>query len=649
MANNVYCANIATGGGAGAVDSIDGAGLTDGDVCFMVDAANNVIQVYTLNASLGGTASPPSTISPVSNAGTKRWELVKVYAKDSVTVNDGTNVAKLWYNSNVFEIYSDRHGGVTKIMVEDGSGNKESGIVVTGGGSVEAYYDNSKKFETTSTGISVTGSVLESVPSIPKENVGLTATVSAKALTVALKGEDGNDPSASNQVNIKFRSSTLSTGTPVLRTVTSAKSIVLSSGSSLGTTRQFLSTYPSAYSSTYVKSTTDLGASYYPYLGADPSKTCLGAEAGNTWLSASVTNQRFHIDLGSAKVIKRIYLENSHNNGTNSTQGVKNFTVQGSNNGTAFTTLTYVTDTNWTNITASSGQWTQHPATDTYDPQYVTLTNSTAYQYYAIKFADNWGSATNLGLRRIEFQEEVTPPTRVYVWGIDNAGTVEMALSRTSDLYPESNLINTTAEGGAGAADSASVMYSTSARTGVPVKCLGYVELQTGDVVGEWDNAPSKVQIMGPGINRTGGVVQTIWSPYSNYGTGSTPTFDDDTIPQITEGNEFMTATVVPTHSANTLQVEVQAWGAAVLDYYIAALFRDSYPNALAVTKVFGNTASAYTSQITYRTLAFSAVSTVFRVRIGETGGTMYFNSDGAYRRFGGAAISSIKVTEIFA
>jgi hypothetical protein len=65
-------------------------------------------------------------------------------------------------------------------------------------------------------------------------NAGLAASVGSSALTVSLKGADGNDPSATNPVYITFRNATLTTGTPVTRAVTGALSVVVSSGSTLG-------------------------------------------------------------------------------------------------------------------------------------------------------------------------------------------------------------------------------------------------------------------------------------------------------------------------------------------------------------------------------------------------------------------------------
>jgi hypothetical protein len=73
-------------------------------------------------------------------------------------------------------------------------------------------------------------------PPVGISNIGASVTVGTNALTVALKGADGNDPSATNPVYIPFRSATSTTGTPVFRKVTSALSVVVSSGSTLGHT-----------------------------------------------------------------------------------------------------------------------------------------------------------------------------------------------------------------------------------------------------------------------------------------------------------------------------------------------------------------------------------------------------------------------------
>ena len=158
----------------------------------------------------------------------------------------------------------------------------------------------------------------------------------------------------------------------------------------------YTSVYPPSHDDTYVKATTKYSTSYWPYFATDPAKSLTGSRVSNQWLAAgsTITNQRFHIDLGSATVIKRIYYENSHDSGTKTDEGAKNFTFQGSNEASAFAELTYGTDTNWTNLTTAASLFDQHVAADQADPKYILVTNSTGYRYYAIKIADKIGRAS---------------------------------------------------------------------------------------------------------------------------------------------------------------------------------------------------------------------------------------------------------------
>ena len=85
--------------------------------------------------------------------------------------------------------------------------------------------------------------------------------------------------------------------------------------------------------------------------------------------------------------------------------------------------------------------------------------------------------------------------SRIVVLALDNAGTVELAvvnISGGNDLT-ETGLISTTAEGGSGTADSASVIYSNTARTNVAYRVVGYVE-STQATAGTWATTPSTVQ-----------------------------------------------------------------------------------------------------------------------------------------------------------
>jgi hypothetical protein len=176
----------------------------------------------------------------------------------------------------------------------------------------------------------------------------------------------------------------------------------------------YTSQYPTQ-DTDHVKASGTVYGGAQPYYATDPTKSLTGSYT-NGWMIDGVgcnATQRFHIDLGSAKIVTRIYLENGHNSGGWTDMGVKNFTFWGSNTAGSFAELTYATDTGWTQLTTSINHWEQHSGSDAVDPQYTTVTNTTAYQYYAFKFADNWTSASSMGVRRIELQTEDTVTRRV--------------------------------------------------------------------------------------------------------------------------------------------------------------------------------------------------------------------------------------------
>ena len=182
------------------------------------------------------------------------------------------------------------------------------------------------------------------------------------------------------------------------------------------TVTKYVSVYPTAQTADYVKATTEYSAEFHPYYATDPTKNLTGAWDGHIWYAANgnAVNQRFHIDLGSAKVATRIYYENNHESGLHTKYGVKTFTIWGSNTAGAFADLTYATDTNWTQITAAQTTFDRHSDVDAVDPKYIEITNTIAYRYYAFKFADGWGGAT-IGVRRLVLQTtlsstEVTSP-----------------------------------------------------------------------------------------------------------------------------------------------------------------------------------------------------------------------------------------------
>jgi len=88
--------------------------------------------------------------------------------------------------------------------------------------------------------------------------------------------------------------------------------------------------------------------------------------------------------------------------------------------------------------------------------------------------------------------------SRIVVIAINNAGTIELAAVNISggNQLDETNLITTIAEGGLGAADSANVIYSTTARSSVAYRIVGFID-STQATAGSWATAPSTIQGQG--------------------------------------------------------------------------------------------------------------------------------------------------------
>lgn len=250
-------------------------------------------------------------------------------------------------------------------------------------------------------------------------------------------------------------------------------------------------------------------------------------------------------------------------------------------------------------------------------------------------------------------------PARIYFGVLDNAGAVELCwwnpLTSTLALFAwsESGLITTLAEGGAGAADSAGVIYSTTARSNVAGRYAGYFEC-TQATAGTWATAASLVQQMGVGVRRTGDRVQSPLSTDGAAASGTTTLPLDDTIPQNTEGVQFMTLPITPTSAINLLSIAhigMYTSGNATNATIQAALFQDSVANALAAIFCGRVSTADVGTQISlnYRMRAGTVSSTTFNIRAGtNSAGTTRFNSDSSGRLYGGVAASFLSIEELF-
>ena len=148
----------------------------------------------------------------------------------------------------------------------------------------------------------------------------------------------------------------------------------------------------------------------------------------------------------------------------------------------------------------------------------------------------------------------------------------------------------------------------------------------------------------------TGTVLQVVNYQTGAVATGTTVIPFDDTIPQNTEGDEYMSLAITPKSATSKLiiQVTVQAT-CSVTSWGNAALFQDSTANALAVAFGFTDAAtSGHAVEFTHYMTSGTTSSTTFKVRAGVNGaGTMTFNGQAGARRFGGTLASSITIWEV--
>lgn len=82
--------------------------------------------------------------------------------------------------------------------------------------------------------------------------------------------------------------------------------------------------------------------------------------------------------------------------------------------------------------------------------------------------------------------------TWLYIYLINNAGTAELAVSTIR--HDDGNIVSTTAEGGAGAADSATAIYSTTGRSNVAIRLIGRM-LVNQATAGTWASAPTIITV----------------------------------------------------------------------------------------------------------------------------------------------------------
>lgn len=158
------------------------------------------------------------------------------------------------------------------------------------------------------------------------------------------------------------------------------------------------------------------------------------------------------------------------------------------------------------------------------------------------------------------------------------------------------------------------------------------------------------------GTYAAGRTIQVVRTFSSAVASGGGNIDQDNTIPQISEGNAYsaLDTTITPTSALSTLLLDlvlnVSSNGNSQI--VCAAIFRDLTANAVAAASTFLSLSDKF-AQIVIRAAvpATSTAATTFKVRYGDIvigGATIYINSllaGGGV--FGGVCFSSLTVTEV--
>lgn len=145
------------------------------------------------------------------------------------------------------------------------------------------------------------------------------------------------------------------------------------------------------------------------------------------------------------------------------------------------------------------------------------------------------------------------------------------------------------------------------------------------------------------------GLIQRASTEYSTFSnSGSTAMPLDDTIPQITEGQEYFTLSFTPQSASSTLVIEVTLHVAAVgagANEIVAGLFVDSTANALAAAS-FDSAGDLGTIVLRHKVASGSTSARTYRVRAGRADANTLSVNGGSTRLLGGVLTSSIEVKE---
>lgn len=210
-------------------------------------------------------------------------------------------------------------------------------------------------------------------------------------------------------------------------------------------------------------------------------------------------------------------------------------------------------------------------------------------------------------------------PFRVWVVAFDDAGTIRLGAFQTvtggatpTAFAPlaESSVASSTAEGGAGGADSPAVFYTGTAVSSKAYRIIAYMDWSSGlATAGTWASGPTTIQMFGPGIKKSGDVVQTIYFTTTSQTNTTSSTFQ----------NTAVTASISPTAAMNPIRVTITGPltnSNGALTQAVMQIFRSS--TAIGVATINGATGTSAASQLAFDAPGTTS-STSYIVKIRST------------------------------
>jgi hypothetical protein len=183
----------------------------------------------------------------------------------------------------------------------------------------------------------------------------------------------------------------------------------------------------------------------------------------------------------------------------------------------------------------------------------------------------------------------------------------------------------------------------------IPTVSASQAEMEAGTETALRSMSPSRVKQAIDALGAGGTIVQVVNSTDTALATGTTTMPYDDTIPQNTEGDEYMTLAITPTSATNKLLIIADCqFASSAADHETLALFQDSTAGALAAAGMFQGGNEAHPISLMHYMTSGTTSSTTFKLRLGNnSANTTSFNGKNGARKYGGVSSSSLTIMEI--